>query len=52
LLTSQRLYEFPRNVEKQLLMILQDDPVPIRERCLDVPDTLSGDPIASRQEGR
>lgn len=41
LLTGQRIYDFPRNVEKQLLMILQDDPVPIRSRRPDVPEGLA-----------
>ncbi|MDB5349655.1 MAG: stkP 4 [Planctomycetota bacterium] len=41
LLTAKRVYDFPRNVERQLLMILQDEPVPIRERRPDVPEGLA-----------
>jgi serine/threonine protein kinase len=41
LLTGRRIYDFPPRVEAQLLMILQDDPVPIRDRRPDVPAPLA-----------
>ena len=41
LLAGRKLYNFPSEVQRQLLMILQDDPVPIRERRADVPAELA-----------
>ena len=41
LLTGTRPYDFPSNVERQLLMILQDDPIPIRQRNPEVPEALA-----------
>jgi eukaryotic-like serine/threonine-protein kinase len=41
LLTGRLIYDFPRQVERQFLMILQDEPVPIRTRRADVPEKLA-----------
>jgi serine/threonine-protein kinase len=41
LLTAQRMYDFPPRVEQQLLMILQEEPVPIRSRRGDIPAPLA-----------
>jgi serine/threonine-protein kinase len=41
LLTGERVYDFPSEVQKQILMILQDRPVPIRVRRADLPEDLA-----------
>jgi hypothetical protein len=41
LLTGQRIFDFPSRFEKQLLMILQEDPVPVRVRRPDLPEGLA-----------
>jgi serine/threonine-protein kinase len=41
LLTAEKVYHFPSEVQRQILMILQDAPVPIRERRPDVPAELA-----------
>ena len=41
LLTGRKVYDFPENQNLQLLMILQDDPVPIRSRRADIPEALA-----------
>jgi serine/threonine protein kinase len=41
LLTGRKPYDFPASVPEQLLMILQQDPVPIRNRRADVPEGLA-----------
>jgi serine/threonine-protein kinase len=41
LLTGKKVYDFPRGFERQILMILQEEPVPIRTRRPDVSDTLA-----------
>ena len=41
LLTGRRIFDFPRDVQKQLLMILQDDPVPILDRLPELPKPLA-----------
>jgi serine/threonine-protein kinase len=40
-LTGKKVYDFPPQLHRQLLMVLQDDPVPIRERRGDVPAELA-----------
>jgi eukaryotic-like serine/threonine-protein kinase len=40
LLTKQYVYEMPKELSKQLLMILQDDPVPITQHRADLPAAL------------
>jgi serine/threonine-protein kinase len=41
LLTDEMVYDFPAEVQRQILMILQDRPVPIRERRADIPAELA-----------
>jgi serine/threonine-protein kinase len=41
LLTDRLVHDLPREVGRQLLMVLQDDPVPIRARRPDIPDGLA-----------
>jgi serine/threonine-protein kinase len=41
LLTNRLVYDLPRGVELQLLMVLQEDPVPIQTRRPDIPDGLA-----------
>jgi serine/threonine-protein kinase len=41
LLTAARPFNFPAIVEQQLLMILQDDPIPIRSRRPEIPEALA-----------
>jgi serine/threonine-protein kinase len=41
LLTGHKVYDFPATVERQLLMILQEDPVPIGARRRDIPAALA-----------
>jgi hypothetical protein len=40
-LTGQRIFDFPKGFDKQLLMILQDDPIPIRNRRAEIPMELA-----------
>ena len=41
LLTGHYAFDFPSDRIKQLLMILEDDPIPIRRHRADVPDGLA-----------
>jgi serine/threonine-protein kinase len=41
LLTDRLIYDLPRRLEEQILRILQDDPVPVRERRRDLPPALA-----------
>jgi hypothetical protein len=41
LLTGRKVYDFPEKLTLQLLMILQEDPVPIRARRADLPEALA-----------
>jgi hypothetical protein len=41
LLTDRPIYDLPRRLEQQVLMILQDTPVPIRSRRPDLPEGLA-----------
>jgi serine/threonine-protein kinase len=41
LLTGEAVYDLPQQVSDQLLMIMQRDPVPIRQRRPDLPDGLA-----------
>jgi eukaryotic-like serine/threonine-protein kinase len=41
LLCGQKIYDFPREIQNQLLMILQEKPVPIQSRRADIPSELA-----------
>jgi eukaryotic-like serine/threonine-protein kinase len=41
LLSGRHIYDLPQGLDKQILMILQDVPVPIRSRRPDIPETLA-----------
>jgi serine/threonine-protein kinase len=41
LLTGRQIYDLPRGLSKQILMVLQDPPVPIRSRRPDIPAGLA-----------
>lgn len=41
LLTGAKVYDFPSEVQRQILMILQERPVPIQARRADIPDELA-----------
>jgi serine/threonine-protein kinase len=41
LLTRRFVYDLPRQVEKRLLMILQEDPVPVRSHRPELPQVLA-----------
>lgn len=41
LLTGKHVYDYPASSQKRLLMILQDDPVPLRSRRADLPEALA-----------
>jgi serine/threonine-protein kinase len=41
LLTNKFIFDPPRNFQQQLLMVLQEEPVPILSRREDVPDALA-----------
>jgi hypothetical protein len=41
LLTGQKVYDFPREIQHQLLMILQEKPIHIQSRRPDIPDQLA-----------
>lgn len=41
LITGAKIYDFPANLARQLLMILQDEPIHIKTRLASVPDELA-----------
>jgi serine/threonine-protein kinase len=41
LLTDRLVYDLPRYIHEQILMILQKEPVPIRSRCREIPPELA-----------
>jgi serine/threonine-protein kinase len=41
LLTGKKVYDFPPQLQRQLLMVLQEDPVPIRDRRAEIPAELA-----------
>lgn len=41
LLTKRHTYDFPKEVAKQLLLVLQEPPKPIQQHRADLPDTLA-----------
>ena len=41
LLTGRYIYDFPATIEGRVLMLLQEDPIPIRSRCADIPPALA-----------
>ena len=41
LLTGRKVHDFPADAPRQLMMILQEDPVPIRTRRPDLPEELA-----------
>ncbi len=41
LLTARHLFDFPREQTKQLMLILQEEPIPLRTRRPDVPEGLA-----------
>ena len=41
LLTGRKVYDFPREIQNQLLMILQEKPIPVRARREDIPAELA-----------
>jgi eukaryotic-like serine/threonine-protein kinase len=41
LLTGRKVYDFPPEIQNQLLMILQEKPIPVRDRRDDVPAALA-----------
>ncbi|MHC5541379.1 serine/threonine-protein kinase, partial [Singulisphaera rosea] len=41
MLTGQYIYDFGKPISQQVLMILQDDPIPIRSRRPDLPAKLA-----------
>jgi serine/threonine-protein kinase len=41
LLTGKKIYDFPPEIQRQLMMVLQDEPVPIRDRRPGVPAELA-----------
>lgn len=41
LLTGKKVYDFPAEIQRQLLMVLQDEPVPIRDRLGEIPAELA-----------
>lgn len=41
LIAGVKIYDFPANLARQLLMILQDEPVPIKSRLASVPEELA-----------
>ncbi len=41
LLTDRLVFDLPRNVKQQLVMILEENPVPIRSRRPEIPDELA-----------
>ncbi|MEO1980623.1 MAG: serine/threonine protein kinase, partial [Fuerstiella sp.] len=40
LLTGEFIYDFPDSVARAVLMVLQTDPIPIRDRRDDIPNDL------------
>ena len=41
LLTGDCIYDFPASMAQSVLMVMQTDPIPVREQHADVPDDLS-----------
>ena len=41
LLTGKKVYDFPPDLQRQLLMVLQEEPVPIRNRRAEIPAELA-----------
>ena len=41
LLTRRNIYEFPKSLSEQILMILQESPVPITQYRTDIPADLA-----------
>jgi serine/threonine-protein kinase len=41
LLTAKKVYDFPPEIQRQLLMVLQEEPVPIRHRRAEIPSDLA-----------
>lgn len=41
MLTRSFVYDFPKKVEHQILMLLQQEPIPVRTRRAEVPDQLA-----------
>ena len=41
MLSGSKIYDFPPNLARQLLMILQEEPVPIRNRHSAIPEALA-----------
>ena len=41
LLCGKKIHDFPPNLAQQLLMILQEEPVPIQKRFAEIPDDLA-----------
>jgi serine/threonine-protein kinase len=41
LLTGKKVYDFPAQIQRQLLMVLQDEPIPIRDRRGEIPADLA-----------
>jgi serine/threonine-protein kinase len=41
LLTGKKDYDFPPQLQRQLLMVLQEDPIPIRDRRAEIPAELA-----------
>jgi eukaryotic-like serine/threonine-protein kinase len=50
LLTGRKIYDPPRGLSRQILMVLQDPPVPIRSRRPDLPARLA--PVIDRSLAR
>jgi eukaryotic-like serine/threonine-protein kinase len=40
-LTNRFIYDFPKKLHAKVMKILLEDPVPIRDRCPDIPDELA-----------
>ena len=41
MLSGSKIYDFPPNLARQVLMILQEEPVPIRNRHAAIPEALA-----------
>lgn len=41
LICGKKIYDFPPNLARQLLLILQEEPIPIRDRLATVPEPLA-----------
>jgi len=42
LISGHKIHDYPQNLAQQLLVILQEEPVPIRKRDPDIPEALAG----------